>query len=127
MNKIEFRAWDKYNEQMHTEVQNADGQPDYKGYDTNNNEVLFQPASFYSYLRDDRFAIMQGTELEDMDGTYIWEGDIATDEDGEIVGVIEKEDGNTYFNWENISEVLSDANNRIRIIGNIFEDEHLLN
>lgn len=70
--------------------------------------------------------VMQYTNLSDKNGVKICEGDIAEDEFEGVVGHIVKDEGNTYFVFENISVLLSECHDDLTVVGNIHEHSELL-
>ena len=70
--------------------------------------------------------LMQYTGLKDKSGKEIYQGDIGWDEYYECYGVVKFDEGKFVYEWENICEDLFEMHNSIKIIGNIYEDKHLL-
>lgn len=112
VNGIDFRVWDKDLSNME-EVHLID-------FVRNEVKTIGNPPCDTSY-----FKVMQYTGLDDGKGTKIYEGDILKDVDG-IIGIVEIEEGNTYWNWLNISTLLSESHDVLEVIGNFYQSPELL-
>ncbi|NEZ47810.1 DNA-packaging protein [Clostridium niameyense] len=117
MRKIKFRAWDKKEKRMFS-------MDDIKGslglYFNYTNRSYEEGDKFV-----DRFIQMQYTGLKDRNGKEIYEGDIFHIDDKEVEGiVIYKNGGFKGAPLEPGSCInLPQEEDRIKIIGNIFENE----
>lgn len=125
--EIKFKAWDKETNEIRSVM----------GYDYSKREVglcsvperKFGGGVLHTIheigRHIDDVILLQYTGLEDASGTEICEGDILKDVDG-ISGTVEVEDGNTYWNWLNVSTILSEVHDTVDVIGNIYENPELL-
>ena len=124
-----FRAWDKEDEVM-CEV-------DAIGFSEGAVTISNENVKYY-HLGINEIELMQSTGLKDKNGTEIYEGDILEvekNEDGTYKGTI---NGKTFFDRfqgysskikvEGMHDIntLRYWNNRVRIIGNIYENPELL-
>lgn len=116
MREIKFRAWDRFNKQMRTDMR------------SNKFKHLFNLAIEYgSDFLDGH--LMQYTGLKDKNGAEIYEGDIVKAK-GEYPAIIEFSFGSFCINhigfagkWTSIRDVATD---RYEVIGNIYENPELL-
>ncbi len=122
--EIKFRIWDNHTKHFATCV-----------YETNKDCYLFIGRSGYVTafncygeeidFQDGRFIIQQYTELKDSKGVEIYEGDIVEigDRKREVIFNI----GMFYID-ENYGDIVpvSEVDNIIEVIGNIFENPELL-
>lgn len=123
MREIKFRAWDKYQEQMIPSVESG---------------VYEDPdgiIDFDTVLSLERYVVMQYTGLQDKNSEEIYEGDVIEFNGGETesrskMQVIWDDEFAEYSllafkeNW--CYELGSCPWNTIEVIGNIYEDSHLL-
>lgn len=112
MREIKFRAWDRSEECMCTDVQNG----------------IWEDPDDWLYFGDilglERFKVMQYTGLKDKNGVEIYEGDIL-----KCSSLIIKDD-----RWVEIVEVIEDIRNayyfgnydELEVIGNTYETPELL-
>ncbi|NFY55041.1 hypothetical protein G0V49_14555, partial [Staphylococcus aureus] len=70
--------------------------------------------------------LMQSTGFKDVNGVEIYEGDIVQDSYSGEVSFIEFQEGAFYITCSNVTELISENDDIIEIIGNIFENEELL-
>lgn len=115
MRKIKFRCWDKKKKRFlrpHWEIEGIGG-------------IYYE----YGVSPPDQYVMQQYTGLHDKHGTEIYEGDIVqNDEMSEgAIGIIEFEDG-CFLDTDNwyVEDNKVYANN-CEVIGNIYENEGLLN
>lgn len=121
MVEFQFRAWNE--EEGIMVYNNEDDSGDYLWEGSMQSEI-----EMVNDLVGGMYAIknlMMYSTLTDMEGTKIFQGDLATDEDGEIIGEVVFEEGCFLFEWGNISEPLSEAQDQIKVIGNIYENPEL--
>lgn len=118
--EIKFRAWNPVNKTMITES-------DDKLVVSFNGLVEHWDGTEYPY-----FKLMQYTGLKDKNGKEIYESDVLREETAwNSVGALEVyyEDG-TWFANRNfpvvLHELLRDGDREVTVIGNIFQDGHLL-
>ena len=116
--------------------------PKFRAWDKENNTKLtweqLKSEADFSWFADDNLVLMQYTGLKDKNGVEIYEGDILEvekNEDGTYKGTI---NGKTFFDRfqgysskikvEGMHDIntLRYWNNRVRIIGNIYENPELL-
>ncbi|TXO00973.1 YopX family protein, partial [Staphylococcus aureus] len=64
--------------------------------------------------------------FKDVHGVEIYEGDIVQDSYSGEVSFIEFKEGAFYITFSNVTELISENDDIIEIIGNIFENEELL-
>lgn len=117
MREIEFRAWDKYENRMYSNVESGIYQdPD---------EIL----PFHKILEFASYEVMQYTGLHDKNGQKIFEGDIFIMGDRNIKHIVEWHDSG-FMGKQNRTlgsyVGLTYWNDRIEIIGNIHENPELL-
>jgi hypothetical protein len=133
--RFKFRAWHKEKQEMH----NIEGLYAYDSEYTEGGEVFFEEDSSpkNSYYFPEEVELMQSTGLKDKNGKLIYEGDI-------LGGIYENLDifycpqcmqfelhakgygcmcCNGDIHW---CEVVED-NNKLEVIGNIYENKELLN
>lgn len=126
-----FRAWDKKENKMYYDVQDT--------YDYMCNGKGCLEENFGDVLEDDRYIVMQYINLEDDNGTEIYEGDILYvtgysyyEPEFEYFGEIKYTNYGYCIEYEddiiNIFDCL-EGNYRtvLKIKGNIFENKELLN
>ncbi|CAC8424577.1 yopX family protein [Staphylococcus aureus] len=70
--------------------------------------------------------LLQYTGFKDVHGVEIYEGDIVQDSYSGEVSFIEFKEGAFYITFSNVTELISENDDIIEIIGNIFENEELL-
>lgn len=126
MRPIKFRAWDKDNEIM---VYSEDNQNDEFTFIAEEGGLQFYYIDKSDrYLQDTNSILMQYTGLKDKNGKEIYEGDEYHLGDPNITytvvwhdtGLIGKQNGSSSYAG------LSHWQDRIEIIGNIYEHPHLL-
>ncbi|HCZ5960416.1 TPA: hypothetical protein O3P59_002797 [Staphylococcus aureus] len=107
-----FRAWDKDKKVMSfiDEI------------DFNSGYILISTG----YKSFDEVKVLQYTGLKDVNGVEIYEGDIVQDSYSGEVSFIEFKEGAFYITFSNVTELISENDDIIEIIGNIFENEELL-
>lgn len=81
---------------------------------------------FFDCFDDEYLAYMQYTNLNDMFGVDIYEGDILWDEYYEIYGVVKFKDGKFIYSDDDSDTDLSEVASRFCVAGNIYENEDLL-
>ncbi|HDK3232586.1 YopX family protein [Staphylococcus aureus] len=115
-----YRVWDEYTGRIHDVV----------GFDFIENEVHYEnyaEAEALIHARDFKdVELMQSTGLKDVHGVEIYEGDIVQDCYSREVSFIEFKEGAFYITFSNVTELLSENDDIIEIVGNIFENEMLL-
>ncbi|HAR4495822.1 TPA: hypothetical protein I1P88_002143 [Staphylococcus aureus] len=120
---LKFRAWDKLGKEMHKvsaidfsskgariirlAVVQSNGKGDHKRWHSS-------------------VELMQSTGFKDVNGVEIYEGDIVQDSYSGEVSFIEFKEGAFYITCSNVTELISENDDIIEIIGNIFENEELL-
>ncbi|MBU7208357.1 YopX family protein [Staphylococcus aureus] len=115
-----YRVWDEYTGRIHDVV----------GFDFIENEVHYEnyaEAEALIHARDFKdVELMQSTGFKDVHGVEIYEGDIVQDCYSREVSFIEFKEGAFYITFSNVTELLSENDDIIEIVGNIFENEMLL-
>lgn len=127
MREIKFRAWDKTQERMWLNVQNAYDtleqhcceDEDCECTDEKGNFICLMCSSFQEVLRDENLTVMQYTGLKDKNGKEIYEGDILIDENAHSMEVV----------WNSARcrfDPVPFCWHVFEIIGNIYENPELL-
>ncbi|HCY1341298.1 TPA: hypothetical protein O0850_001510 [Staphylococcus aureus] len=120
---LKFRAWDKLGKEMH-KVSVIDF--------SSKGARIIRLAGVQSNGKGDHkrwhssVELMQSTGFKDVDGVEIYEGDIVQDSYSGEVSFIEFQEGAFYITCSNVTELISENDDIIEIIGNIFENEELL-
>ncbi|HFD6513977.1 TPA: YopX family protein [Staphylococcus aureus] len=120
---LKFRAWDKLGKEMH-KVSAIDF--------SSKGARIIRLAGVQSNGKGDHkrwhssVELMQSTGFKDVHGVEIYEGDIVQDSYSGEVSFIEFKEGAFYITCSNVTELISENDDIIEIIGNIFENEELL-
>ncbi|HCY5993463.1 TPA: hypothetical protein O1Z95_001587 [Staphylococcus aureus] len=120
---LKFRAWDKLGKEMH-KVSAIDF--------SSKGARIIRLAGVQSNGKGDHkrwhssVELMQSTGFKDVNGVEIYEGDIVQDSYSGEVSFIEFKEGAFYITCSNVTELLSENDDIIEIVGNIFENEMLL-
>ncbi|HDF6053948.1 TPA: hypothetical protein PEN74_002414 [Staphylococcus aureus] len=120
---LKFRAWDKLGKEMH-KVSAIDF--------SSKGARIIRLAGVQSNGKGDHkrwhssVELMQSTGFKDVNGVEIYEGDIVQDSYSGEVSFIEFKEGAFYITFSNVTELISENDDIIEIIGNIFENEELL-
>lgn len=120
---LKFRAWDKLGKEMH-KVSVIDF--------SSKGARIIRLAGVQSNGKGDHkrwhssVELMQSTGFKDVNGVEIYEGDIVQDSYSGEVSFIEFQEGAFYITCSNVTELISGNDDIIEIIGNIFENEELL-
>lgn len=120
---LKFRAWDKLGKEMH-KVSVIDF--------SSKGARIIRLAGVQSNGKGDHkrwhssVELMQSTGFKDVHGVEIYEGDIVQDSYSGEVSFIEFQEGAFYITCSNVTELISENDDIIEIIGNIFENEELL-
>ncbi|NFY54945.1 hypothetical protein G0V49_14035 [Staphylococcus aureus] len=120
---LKFRAWDKLGKEMH-KVSVIDF--------SSKGARIIRLAGVQSNGKGDHkrwhssVELMQSTGFKDVNGVEIYEGDIVQDCYSREVSFIEFKEGAFYITFSNVTELLSENDDIIEIVGNIFENEMLL-
>ncbi|MBX8453770.1 YopX family protein [Staphylococcus aureus] len=120
---LKFRAWDKLGKEMH-KVSVIDF--------SSKGARIIRLAGVQSNGKGDHkrwhssVELMQSTGFKDVNGVEIYEGDIVQDSYSGEVSFIEFKEGAFYITCSNVTELISENDDIIEIIGNIFENEELL-
>ncbi|CFG03413.1 TPA: YopX family protein [Staphylococcus aureus] len=120
---LKFRAWDKLGKEMH-KVSAIDF--------SSKGARIIRLAGVQSNGKGDHkrwhssVELMQSTGFKDVNGVEIYEGDIVQDSYSGEVSFIEFKEGAFYITCSNVTELISENDDIIEIIGNIFENEELL-
>ncbi|NGL29426.1 hypothetical protein G0V48_00970 [Staphylococcus aureus] len=120
---LKFRAWDKLGKEMH-KVSAIDF--------SSKGARIIRLAGVQSNGKGDHkrwhssVELMQSTGFKDVNGVEIYEGDIVQDSYSGEVSFIEFQEGAFYITCSNVTELISENDDIIEIIGNIFENEELL-
>ena len=130
---IKFRAWDKGNEVYLYNVQDAyDTLSGFVKYDDGEN-AEYDESCFGDFLDNERYDVEQFTDLKDVSGKDIYEGDIVKSNYKYAqpnISQIIMEDGNSYITGEDLATgnemLVSDHIGEIEVIGNVHETPELL-
>ncbi|HDC6005324.1 TPA: hypothetical protein O8388_001490 [Staphylococcus aureus] len=120
---LKFRAWDKLGKEMH-KVSVIDF--------SSKGARIIRLAGVQSNGKGDHkrwhssVELMQSTGFKDVNSVEIYEGDIVQDSYSGEVSFIEFQEGAFYITCSNVTELISENDDIIEIIGNIFENEELL-
>ncbi|HDN3488652.1 TPA: hypothetical protein P1V27_001820 [Staphylococcus aureus] len=120
---LKFRAWDKLGKEMH-KVSAIDF--------SSKGARIIRLAGVQSNGKENHkrwhssVELMQYTGFKDVHGVEIYEGDIVQDSYSGEVSFIEFKEGAFYITFSNVTELISENDDIIEIIGNIFENEELL-
>ncbi|NGB88320.1 hypothetical protein G0V66_04635 [Staphylococcus aureus] len=120
---LKFRAWDKLGKEMH-KVSAIDF--------SSKGARIIRLAGVQSNGKGDHkrwhssVELMQSTGFKDVNGVEIYEGDIVQDCYSREVSFIEFKEGAFYITFSNVTELISENDDIIEIVGNIFENEMLL-
>ncbi|HDF2139618.1 TPA: hypothetical protein PDH07_001142 [Staphylococcus aureus] len=120
---LKFRAWDKLGKEMH-KVSAIDF--------SSKGARIIRLAGVQSNGKGDHkrwhssVELMQSTGFKDVNGVEIYEGDIVQDSYSGEVSFIEFKEGAFYITCSNVTELISENDDIIEIVGNIFENEELL-
>lgn len=120
---LKFRAWDKLGKEMH-KVSAIDF--------SSKGARIIRLAGVQSNGKENHkrwhssVELMQYTGFKDVHGVEIYEGDIVQDSYSGEVSFIEFKEGAFYITFSNVTELISENNDIIEIIGNIFENPELL-
>ncbi|HCW7220423.1 TPA: hypothetical protein OYD26_000550 [Staphylococcus aureus] len=120
---LKFRAWDKLGKEMH-KVSAIDF--------SSKGARIIRLAGVQCNGKGDHkrwhssVELMQSTGFKDVNGVEIYEGDIVQDSYSGEVSFIEFKEGAFYITCSNVTELISENDDIIEIIGNIFENEELL-
>ncbi|HEK6821485.1 TPA: hypothetical protein SPD07_001884 [Staphylococcus aureus] len=120
---LKFRAWDKLGKEMH-KVSVIDF--------SSKGARIIRLAGVQSNGKGDHkrwhssVELMQSTGFKDVNGVEIYEGDIVQDSYSGEVSFIEFQEGAFYITCSNVTELISENDDIIEIIGNVFENEELL-
>jgi uncharacterized phage protein (TIGR01671 family) len=110
MREIKFRAWDKKKEEI-----------------SDCNDIWFlDDASLNSIFENKNYIFMQYTGLKDKNGKEIYEGDIITDDNGEMVydEVIFCKGTFCIKKGKNQYHIFNEKN--VKVLGNIYENNNLI-
>jgi hypothetical protein len=142
--EIKFRVWDKTAIFVRDDGTLPNGKPHMK-YDVGimashaKSEYAGGIDGLEIRVNSERFVLMQYTGLKDKNGKEIYEGDIVQTNLNKKIWSIDFRVGSWVFNKEagvgdyewyyfhEYREMLARANGKIEIIGNIYEQPHLLN
>ncbi len=116
MREIKFRVWDKEKERLLL--------VDIEGMDSGSMNVKDWDDVIYPFDEDDCI-LMQYTGLKDKNGKEIYEGDIITIYEGEIMAEVKFKNGAFCYFYDNEHD-FTDFGNDAEIIGNIYENPELL-
>ena len=124
---IKFRIWDTENKEM-LKVQELDFEPTFYG-----GRIAIRPDQYNDYFDTEDMILMQYTGLHDKNGKEIYEGDILRFNEVDTA-IVEWNEKYAYFMVRPIQDYYFDSDvlghaieyNNAEIIGNIYENEDLL-
>lgn len=132
MREIKFRAWDKEKEKMLTGMnQYGADEPDFNKAHSSAGAFTRLWEALARFAESDRFILMQYTGLKDKNGKELYEGDVVkwNAVNTNFISTIEWWKGRDRWIIRNNKYdigALMVAHKKCEIIGNIYQDKHLL-
>lgn len=142
--QIEYKAWDILNKKMGkvTELTfdlDDEGEIELEGIvegigedDEITGRTFFNQDVMVDGKHHEHVILLEVSPVNDKNGDYLYEGCIIKEHPNNHIGVVKKDMGNFFVEWDSgypdwsWSEMAYDHTQRIEIIGNIYEDPELL-